>query len=207
MSPANNYQTIWIYLAKNNIQFSYTCDSQSSNFTSSSSTFIRLTDELLRLFSEQVMGLLQKPRQALHQVIAAFWAVYEQIVIATAIRNPLVLFRYIHEGTKKRDPIPGLRRANGSIAKNDELVFLLFSLKTSVQSRLRIRVQGYVQLLSIHIYIYNIYIWKLLKSKMPDLCDRIYKANAVRKLLLVNELPIRKRGQCELQNVRFYIIA
>ncbi len=39
-------------------------------------------------------------------------------VIASAIRNPKVLFRYISEGTK-RDPIPWLRRPNGSIATND----------------------------------------------------------------------------------------
>ncbi len=32
-------------------------------------------------------------------------AVYEQNVIASAIRNPKVLFRYSREGTKKKDPI------------------------------------------------------------------------------------------------------
>ncbi len=47
-------------------------------------------------------------------------SVYEQNVIETAISNPKVLFRYVREGTKKRDPIPGLRRPNGSIETNDE---------------------------------------------------------------------------------------
>ncbi len=37
----------------------------------------------------------------------------------SATRNPEVLFRYIGEETKKRDPIPRLRRSNGSIAEND----------------------------------------------------------------------------------------
>ncbi len=34
-------------------------------------------------------------------------AVYEQNVIASAIRNPKVLFRYIREGTKKETLSPG----------------------------------------------------------------------------------------------------
>ncbi len=37
-----------------------------------------------------------------------------------AISNPKVLFGYIREGTKKRDPIPGLRKPDGSIETNDE---------------------------------------------------------------------------------------
>ncbi len=47
-------------------------------------------------------------------------AVNKQNVVETAISNPKVLFRYVHAGTKKRDPIPGLRRPNGSIETNDE---------------------------------------------------------------------------------------
>ncbi len=47
-------------------------------------------------------------------------AVYEQNVVETAISNPKVLFRYVREGTKKTDPIPGLRRPSGSIETNDE---------------------------------------------------------------------------------------
>ncbi len=46
--------------------------------------------------------------------------VYKQNVVETAISNPKVLFRYVHSGTKKRDPIPGLRRPDGSIETNDE---------------------------------------------------------------------------------------
>ncbi len=47
-------------------------------------------------------------------------AAYEQNVVESAISNPKVLFRYVREGTKKRDPIPGLRRLDGSIETNDE---------------------------------------------------------------------------------------
>ncbi len=47
-------------------------------------------------------------------------AVYEQSVVEIAISNPKVLFRYVREGTKKRGPIPGLRRPDGSIETNDE---------------------------------------------------------------------------------------
>ncbi len=37
----------------------------------------------------------------------------------SAIRNPKGLFRHIREGTKKGGPVPGLRRAIGSIEPND----------------------------------------------------------------------------------------
>ncbi len=47
-------------------------------------------------------------------------AVYEQNVVEIAISNPKVLFGYVREGTKKKDPIPGLRRPDGSIEPNDE---------------------------------------------------------------------------------------
>ncbi len=47
-------------------------------------------------------------------------AAYEQNVAETAISNPKVLFRYVCEGTKKRDPFPGLRRPGGSIETTDE---------------------------------------------------------------------------------------
>ncbi len=47
-------------------------------------------------------------------------AAYEQNVVETAISNPKVLFRYVREGTKKRDPVPRLRRPDGSIETNDE---------------------------------------------------------------------------------------
>ncbi len=36
------------------------------------------------------------------------------------VNNPKTLFRYVHEGTQRRDPIPGLRRPDGSIETNDE---------------------------------------------------------------------------------------
>ncbi len=42
-----------------------------------------------------------------------------QYVIANAIRNPKVLFRYIRERTKMGEPIPELRRTNGSAATSD----------------------------------------------------------------------------------------
>ncbi len=45
---------------------------------------------------------------------------YEQNVVVTAISHPKVLFRYVREGTRKRDPIPELRRPDGSIETNDE---------------------------------------------------------------------------------------
>ncbi len=47
-------------------------------------------------------------------------AAHEQNVAETAIINPKVLFRYVREGTKKRDPFPGLRRPGGSIETTDE---------------------------------------------------------------------------------------
>ncbi len=46
--------------------------------------------------------------------------VYEQNVVETAISNPKVLFRYVRAGSKRRDPIPGLRRPDGSVETNDE---------------------------------------------------------------------------------------
>ncbi len=39
--------------------------------------------------------------------LQGYRAVYEQNVIASAIRNPKVLFRYIREGTKKETLSPG----------------------------------------------------------------------------------------------------
>ncbi len=48
------------------------------------------------------------------------WAAYKQNVVETAISNPKVPSWYVREGTKKRDPIPGLRRPDGSIETNDE---------------------------------------------------------------------------------------
>ncbi len=47
-------------------------------------------------------------------------AACEHNVIETVISNPKVLFRYVREGIKKTDPIPGLRRPDGSIETNDE---------------------------------------------------------------------------------------
>ncbi len=54
-------------------------------------------------------------------------AAYEQNIVGTAISNPEVIFRYVREGTKKRDPIPGLRRPDGSIETNDEEKAQLFA--------------------------------------------------------------------------------
>ncbi len=45
-------------------------------------------------------------------------AVHEQNVVESAISNPKAFVRYVGEGTKKRDPIPGLRRLDGSIDTN-----------------------------------------------------------------------------------------
>ncbi len=53
----------------------------------------------------------------------SFWrsrAAYEQNIVQTAISDPKVHFWYVREGTKKRDPIPGVRSPDGSIETNDE---------------------------------------------------------------------------------------
>ncbi len=60
---------------------------------------------------------LRKPAQKL---LRRSPAVCEQNVVEAAISNPKAIFRYVRVGTKKRDPIPGLRRPDGSTETNDK---------------------------------------------------------------------------------------
>ncbi len=55
----------------------------------------------------KALDLLQNHDRLYTRSLLRSRAVYEESVSASAIRNRKILFRNIHEGTKKGDPFPG----------------------------------------------------------------------------------------------------